>query len=197
MDLDLFARAAEVPFARAEETLDLACGTGRTGEWLRGNVRGAIDGVDMTPEMLARARARGIYRELLLGDIRDTKLPAARYDLVTQSLACEHLGDLAPLYREAARVVRPEGHFVIVGFHPFFMMSGVPTHFDRASGEPVAIATHVHLLSDHHAAGRAAGFTLVRLDERLIDRAWLEKRPRMAKYANLPISFLAAFRREN
>ncbi len=70
--------------------------------------------------------------------IRDgVGLPAQAYDLCTQSLADEHLPDLQPLYREVARVTRRGGGFVIVGFHPQFLMAGMPTHYNRASGEPV------------------------------------------------------------
>ena len=65
---------------------------------------------------------------------------AASYDVVTTSLVDEHLADLRPLYAEAARLLRPGGTYAIVGFHPHFIMaSGMPTHFDDADGEPVAI----------------------------------------------------------
>ncbi len=46
----------------------------------------------------------------------------------------------------------------------------MPTHFDDAeSGESPAIETHVHLASDHVAAGRAAGLDLAELHERVVD----------------------------
>ena len=44
---------------------------------------------------------------------------------------------------------------MLVGLHPHFIMA---THFDDASGEPVAIETHVHLLGEHLNAGLAAGW---------------------------------------
>jgi len=37
------------------------------------------------------------------------------------------------------------------------MKSGMPTHFDAPNGEPVAIETHVHLMSDHVRAAHAGG----------------------------------------
>ena len=44
---------------------------------------------------------------------------------------------------------------MLIGYHPHFIMAtGMPTHYDNASGESVAIETHLHLLSDH-TAGRA------------------------------------------
>jgi hypothetical protein len=76
-----------------------------------------------------------------------------------------------------------------VGYHPFFLMSGVPTHYDRKSGEHVAIRSHVHLLSEHVRAGRAAGLALLDLDERVIDEAWVARKPKWRKYVHLPISF--------
>ena len=129
---------------------DLGCGTGRTAAWLRAHGVEHIDGVDLTPEMLEVARERGAHDTLREGDVADTGLDGGAYDLVVASLVDEHLPSLAPLYAEAWRLARPGGAFVLVCFHPHFIMAtGMPTHFTGASGEPLAIATHVHLLSDH------------------------------------------------
>src|SRR3954451_10386062 len=110
MDARLLERVASIDWAGAGGILDLACGTGRIGAWLRARGVASLDGVDVTPEMLAKAEARGVYRRLVAADIRDTGLPAASYDLVVESLADEHLPDLRPLYAEAARApARPGG----------------------------------------------------------------------------------------
>src|SRR3954447_12051927 len=138
MDLDLLG-VLDVEWGGA--VVDLGCGTGRTGAWLSSRVE-IIDGVDLTPEMLARARARGVYRSLRLGDVAATGLEPG-YDLAVCCLVDEHLPTVEPLYREAER---PAPAFRVVGFHPHFIMAaGMPTHFDSADG-PVAIETHVHLL---------------------------------------------------
>ncbi len=139
--------------------------------------------------MLVGARAKGVYRHLVIGDVRRTPFRDAAYDLVTIALADEHLPDVQPLYQEAARITRPGGTFVLVGYHPFFLMSGIPTHFNRASGEPVTIETYVHLLSDHVRAALAAGWTLREMDEGLIDEAWLAVKPKWERYRNRPVSF--------
>jgi SAM-dependent methyltransferase len=195
MDLRLLDRLPSVDWRAARAALDLACGTGRIGAWLRQHSRAAIDGVDITPEMLALARAKGVYRELRIADVADTGFPGEAYDLVVQSLADEHLPDLGPLYREAARVIRPGGSFVIVGYHPHFLMAGVPTHFERAPGEPITIRSYVHLLSDHVKAARGAGHALVDMDEGLVDDAWLAKKPGWQRYLGLPVSFAMVWRR--
>ncbi len=189
MDLRLLERLTTVDWGRRRRAIDLACGTGRIGAWLRAQGVNALDGVDLTPEMLTRARERRLYDHLLQADLRATGLPAAAYDLATVVLADEHLPDLVPLYAEAARLLASGGRFVIVGYHPFFLMIGIPTHFDRADGTPAAIESHVHLFSDHVQAALATGFALLEMAEGVIDDAWLAKKPKWQKYANHPVSF--------
>ena len=85
---------------------------------------------------------------------------------------------------------------MIVGFHPQFLMAGVPTHFDRASGEPITIRSYVHLLSDHVKAARAVGLSLLEMDEGLIDEDWLKVKPKWEKYLGQPVSFSMVWRRD-
>jgi hypothetical protein len=72
-------------------------------------------------------------------------------------------------------------------------MAGMPTHFDRAPGEPVTIRSHVHLLSDHVKAAHAAGWRVLEMDEAVIDDAWLKRKPKWQQYFGLPISFVFAW----
>ena len=196
MDRWLLDALTSVAWADVTRAADLGCGTGRTGEWLRERGVAAVDGVDLTPEMLARARERGVFAELRIADVRDSGLPAAAYDLVTTCLVDEHLPSLAPLYRESARLTRPGGAHVIVGFHPFFVMrSGMPTHFDGPDGVPLAIETHVHLFSDHVAAALAAGWQLAELREQVIDERWIATKPSWAAHRDVPISYALVWRR--
>ena len=68
-------------------------------------------------------------------------------------------------------------------------MAGMPTHFERAPGDTVTIRSYVHLLSDHAKAAHAAGWSLLELDEGVIDEAWLRKKPKWEVYSGLPVSF--------
>jgi SAM-dependent methyltransferase len=195
MDLRLLDTLQTIDWSAMRCVLDLACGTGRIGAWLKGRTGADIDGIDITPEMLAVAQARQIYRYLRIADVCNTGLAAGSYDACIQSLADEHLPDLKPLYREAAHITRNRGYFVLVGFHPHFLLAGMPTHFERAPGEPVTIRTYVHLLSDHVKAAHAAGWTLRELDEGLIDEAWLRKKPKWSQHTGLPVSFAMVWQR--
>jgi SAM-dependent methyltransferase len=196
MDLRLLARIETVDWARAGRALDLACGTGRVGAWLRGRGVRHLEGVDFTPEMLARAAAKGVYDRLIEADMLDSGLPAGRYDLVLEVLADEHVPVLLALYREAARLAAPAGAFVIVGYHPHFLMNGIPTHFERRDGQPVAIESHVHLLSDHAKAARRTGWRLVEMDEGVVDDAWIAKKPKWQCYRSHPVSFAMVWRKD-
>ena len=190
MDIALLQRVRTVSWSSVDRAVDLGCGTGRTGTWLRAAGVRHIDGVDLTSEMLDVARGRGGHDRLVEADVRSTGLASDDYDLAVCCLVDEHLPDLGDLYEEAARLVRPGGSFVVVGLHPFFIMAtGMPTHFDRADGEPVAVETHIHLPGDHVAAGRAAGLAVAELHERLVDDRWIELKPSWAPRRDWPVSF--------
>jgi len=195
MDIRLFNRITQVDWNAHQQILDLACGTGRIGVWLRERTDATIDGVDITREMMDKAKDKGVYRDLHHASVIDTGLPDASYDLCVQSLADEHLPDLHPLYQEVARVTQPQGNFVIVGFHPYFLMLGMPTHFNNAQGEDITIRSYVHLLSDHVKAAYEAGWSLVAMDEGVIDDEYTADKPKWKKHYGVPISFSMVWQR--
>jgi SAM-dependent methyltransferase len=194
LDEPLLAAISTIEWPTIDRAADLACGTGRSGAWLAARGVGVIDGIDLTPEMLAMAEKRGIYRRLAVADVAATGLRAA-YGLCAMILADEHLAALPPAYREASRLMQPSGSFVLVGYHPYFLMNGLITHFHRADGEAVTIRSYVHQLSDHFAAGRDAGLSLVEFRECIIDEAWLKTKPKWRPYLNWPASFAMVWRK--
>lgn len=109
-------------------------------------------------------------------------------------MAC-HLPDLLAFYAEAASLVRPGGLFVLLDYHPFFPLNGIPTHFKDAAGEPFAIENTVHRFTDHVSAARDTGWTLLELRERLIDREWIAAKPGFGRSANPPVSFALVWQR--
>jgi SAM-dependent methyltransferase len=196
MDLDLLGQLQTIAWPDFEQAVDLGCGSGRTGRWLREHGIACVDGVDFSPEMLALAEAKAVYRRLEEADVANTGMAPDAYGLVIACLVDDHLADLHPFYAEAARLARPGGTAVVVSFHPqFIMTTGIPTHFDDRSGEPVAIETHVHMLSDHVEAAHAAGWSLVELKERLIDDSWLAVKPQWQALRNLSITLATVWRR--
>ncbi|MFF0491224.1 class I SAM-dependent DNA methyltransferase [Nocardia sp. NPDC004068] len=196
MDLALLDRLRRPEWGRLRRAVDLGCGTGRTGAWLRGKGVERIDGVDLSAGMLARARERGAHDSLTLADVRDTGLPGGAYDLVICSLIDEHLPELGPLFEEARRLAAPTAAFVAVSYHPqFIMVTGMPTHYTDATGESLAISTHLHLFSDRVNAGVAAGWRLVEAAEAVVDDAWLAAKPRWARLRGHPFTMALTWTR--
>ena len=198
LDMDLFRASAwlrdHLPGARV---LDQACGTGRVGRWLRGCGVGHLEGIDLTPEMLARAQASGSYDATHPGDYADTGLPASSFHGVVNSMALCHAADLGRWFAEAARLLVDDGWITLVDYHPFFMMRGVPTHFENPNtGKPMAIENHVHALSAYFNEGAAAGFELQEMKERFVDDAWIAETPNYGRHRGLPVTFLMTFVRK-
>jgi len=195
LDLRLLERLTSLDWSRTGAAVDLACGTGRTGAWLRSRGVATIDGVDLTPQMLDQARNTGAYRELVEADVGRTPLEGNAYGLADMCLADEHLEDLAPVYAEAARLTNDAGRFVLVGYHPHFLMLGVRTHFHREGRKPTAIRSYVHLFSDHFEAAMSAGWTLTESRESVVDESWLAAKPKWERYLHHPVSFAFVWRK--
>jgi hypothetical protein len=104
-----------------------------------------------------------VYRHLRCADVVATDLPSSSYDPCTLVLADEHLADLKPVCLEAERLLVSGGSFVLIGYHPFFLMNGTPTHYHRADGVAVIIQSYVHLFSEHYQAGNNADLTLLEI----------------------------------
>ncbi len=189
LDLTLLDQLGSVDWSTTRSAVDLACGSGRIGAWLAARRVETIDGVDLTPEMLDLARGKGVYRTLLEEDVCATSLPDRAADLVTHCLAISHVPELLPAYREATRLLRHGGQLVLIGYHPFFLLAGIPTHFHDRDREPVAIQNHVHLISDHVDAGLSLGLVLTEMRERIVDRGWVGRNPRWERHLHKPASF--------
>ncbi len=108
---DALARAA--PARRFARALDLGCGTGLVGAVLRPLVDW-LGGCDLSPAMLARARAGGLYDRLETSDLLSALRaePPSTLDLVVAADVLIYVPDLAPVFRAAARALATGGLFV-------------------------------------------------------------------------------------
>ena len=94
--------------------LDLGCGTGLAGECFKDAAKGGrLDGVDISPVMIAEAERRGIYDQLVVADI-ETFLasPGACYQLILSADAMVYLGDLAATFAGVAGRLEQGGAFL-------------------------------------------------------------------------------------
>jgi len=93
--------------------VDLGCGTGLVGLLLRSRAA-RLTGVDLSTKMAARANARGVYDAVIVAE-------ALRYldgaedlslDCLVAADVLAYFGDLRPLFKAAARLLKLDGRFV-------------------------------------------------------------------------------------
>ena len=96
------------------KVLDLGCGTGLAGDAFTDMaVGGRLDGIDIAPRMIDAARERGIYRDLILGDLETVLAsPGPAYDLIVSADTMVYLGDLAPVFIGVANRLEPGGFYL-------------------------------------------------------------------------------------
>jgi ubiquinone/menaquinone biosynthesis C-methylase UbiE len=104
--------------ARSEDVvLDVATGTGFTALAFAPRVRSVV-GLDVSPGMLAKARqqaqeagmANVTFQE---GSAERLPFPNAAFDIVTCRIAAHHFLSVPQFLREAARVLKPGGRFLL------------------------------------------------------------------------------------
>ncbi len=95
--------------------LDVGCGTGLVGVALRTAGVGPVDGLDVSPGMLERARGTGAYRELTAVDLTAAPVPAgdAAYAgvLCVAAIGFGHIGP--EIVADLLRVCVPGGVVVV------------------------------------------------------------------------------------
>ncbi len=80
--------------------VDLGCGSGLVGQALK-NAQNQIIGVDVSRNMLHKAAQKGVYKQLVKGDIVafcQKKLAEIKPDLVVAADVLGYIGNLAPLF---------------------------------------------------------------------------------------------------
>lgn len=100
---------------RLQAVLDLGCGTGLLAPLLTPLLAapgGRIDGVDLSPAMVERARARGGYTQLAAADlVAHLQATAQRYDAVVAADVFIYVGALDAVFAGVARVLAAGGWF--------------------------------------------------------------------------------------
>jgi SAM-dependent methyltransferase len=136
--------------------LDAACGTGRHSASLAARGHRVI-GVDLSREMLDRARAKVPAGDFLQGSLAALPLGFASVDAAICALAMVHFADVSGVARELARVVRPGGRVMVSDVHPFLILLGWQAQFRTAGGQVGFMRIHPHLPSDYWQAFAAVG----------------------------------------
>lgn len=97
---------------RFASVLELGCGTGLAGPLLR-PLADRLEGVDLSPGMLAKARERGDYDALAEADVAEhlAATPPATHDLVLAADVFIYVGALDAVFAGVTRALTPGGLF--------------------------------------------------------------------------------------
>lgn len=140
--------------------LDAACGTGAVTQQLLARGHDVV-GVDVSEGMLARARTAAPEARLLAGDLTDLPIPDADVDHVVCSLALAHVDDLRPFFVEAARVMRPGGHLLVLDTRGHFTGSTRhPLVKEAPDGRVGHVSGYSHRLGDYLRAALPQGYVV-------------------------------------
>lgn len=144
----------------AGRVIDLGCGTGLSGAALRDQAT-ALIGIDLSPEMLARARARNLYAELIEADLAPALAAMSEgcAETVTAVDVLIYVGVLEPLLPEIFRVLAPGGAF----FATFEAATDAEAPWTLTPS-----GRYRHAASYLSEAGRAAGFTDIAIEPAIL-----------------------------
>jgi len=164
---DLEAKALRESISEEHlEILEIGCGTGKNTEYLQTKAKRLI-GADFSAEMLERAKSKITaenvgFRQM---DLRESwDFPENSFDLITCSLALEHIENIDFVFSEANRVLRAGGKFYFGELHPFKQYQGSKARFETGAGV-FELECFVHHVSEFFAAAKNSGFDCLELRE--------------------------------
>jgi SAM-dependent methyltransferase len=215
--------AAEWPSLRAllpdltgRNVLDLGCGFGWFCRWAREAGAGQVLGIDVSANMLARARAMTADDAITYAeaDMEHLELPGAAFDLVFSSLALHYIVDLDRLMAQVHGALVPGGRLVFSAEHPIFTAPrDVAWSTDDAGRKTWPVDRYLEegprerdwltkgVVKQHRTIGTylnlliRLGFTIAHVEEWGPSAAQIEARPELAIERERPMFLLVAAQR--
>ena len=155
-----------------ETVLDLGAGAGFDAFLAANKVgkTGRVIGVDMTPEMISKARAnaeKGGYEnvEFRLGEIENIPAADSSIDVIISNCVINLSPDKKSVFREAFRVLKPGGRLMV---SDIVLLKELPDAVRQSVAAYVGCVAGALMKDDYLATIREAGFQDVKvLDETL------------------------------
>lgn len=123
---------AMLPELQGKRVVDLGCGFGWASRWMREHGAASVLGLDLSQNMLARARVDTADSaiEYRIADLETLVLPEAAFDLAYSSLTFHYVQDFDRVVRMVHAALAQGGHFVFSIEHPVFM-AAAHAHWTR------------------------------------------------------------------
>lgn len=130
---------ALIPDVRGATVLDLGCGFGWLCRWARENGAEGVRGVDVSENMLSKARnfPQDPAISYLRADLETLELPPSTYQVVYSSLVLHYLKNLSALVAQVYKALAPGGSFVFSVEHPIYTSPRSPKFLQDPKGHSV------------------------------------------------------------
>ncbi|MCD9147333.1 class I SAM-dependent methyltransferase [Pseudophaeobacter flagellatus] len=127
---------ALLPDVADKRVADLGCGFGWASRWFRENGAVSVLGLDLSRNMIDRARAdtNDAAIEYRIADLNTLELPEAAFDLVYSALTFHYVRDFGRLMRMSHRALTHGGDLVFTIEHPIFMAAAHPHWIEDEDG---------------------------------------------------------------
>lgn len=127
---------ALLPPLDERRVVDLGCGFGWFCRWARAEGASSVLGIDLSENMLERARAETGDKNVsyLRADLQELALPEGAFDLAYSSLALHYVDDLAKLLSAVRTALIDGGTFVFSIEHPIYLAPTRPSWIRAEDG---------------------------------------------------------------
>lgn len=169
-----------------DTVLDLGAGAGFDC-FLAANLvkeKGLVIGVDMTPEMLEKAREnarRGGYKntEFRLGEIENLPVADSYVDVIISNCVINLSPDKRRVFQEAFRVLKPKGRLMV---SDIVLLKELPPEIKNSVAAYVSCVAGAWTKEEYLDAIQEAGFQEIKvLEETSFPIAWMENDPWLKK----------------
>lgn len=140
------------------QTLDLGCGTGLTGIVLR-EVSKHLTGVDIAAKMLAQAKEKHIYDDLIEAEINQfLQKNKQHYDIIIAADVLPYFGALDALFQDIQQHLHEQGYFIftteISSQNPWFLQTSARFSHNPEYIKQLATQNQLQLIKQERVPAR-------------------------------------------
>ncbi|HEY5745725.1 MAG TPA: class I SAM-dependent methyltransferase [Chryseolinea sp.] len=146
--------------------LDAGCGNGKFCVAAQQQGAAFVQGIDLSPAMVALAQLQCPSGEFLCDDLTTVKLRHKHFDMIVCGLVLGHIKNLDASLDNLLNALHPEGVLLITDFHPFLTLQHARRTFrDKPSGRVYEIRHHLHLFQSYFSCFARHGMAVDVLEE--------------------------------
>ena len=208
---------AMLPTLEGKRVVDLGCGFGWAARWMRAQGAASVLGIDLSRNMIARARAdtSDAAVQYRIADIETLALPGATFELIYSALTFHYIKDFGRLVGMIHKALVPRGDLVFTIEHPIYMAAANPHWMHGEDGRitwPVngyaaegerrtdwfvnGVVKHHRMLGTTLNTLVEAGFVVRQVQEFAPSSEQVNREPELAEERERPMLVLIAARKQ-